>query len=160
MKRTRSKCHSQVVFLFGRPVVTTIDQDCDIFSVPSPSLPRELQSVLDIQPCSQAQQTDYGSLSPVKYSTPSQGTRHSPRPCTPLNSGTNSRIYSPIGSVLLLCVYGLKIRKYGTGSAPVDAHHCHPPLLLARSPSISCSIKYCQSPISAPHTTSRTYQRS
>ena len=49
--------------------------------------------------------------------------------------GTKSPTFS-------LCETGLKILKYGCGSVPVLALHCHPPLFDARSPSISFSMKY------------------
>ena len=39
-----------------------------------------------------------------------------------------------------MCLGGLT--KYGWGSVPVLAVHCHPPLLAARSPSMKLSIKY------------------
>ena len=44
------------------------------------------------------------------------------------SSGTQCRMYSPSGSTFSLCDAGLKMRKYGCGSHPVDALHCQPPL--------------------------------
>lgn len=54
-----------------------------------------------------------------------------------------------------LCVYGLNILKYGAGSTPVLALHCHPPLLDAKSPSINTSMKYCTIPHLRQHTACR-----
>ena len=90
-----------------------------------------------------------------------------PGPLVSASSGTQWRIKSPLGSIFQskvnvpfincgqitwkrtfkLWVYGLNILKYGQGSAPVLAHHCHPPLFEARSPSISFSMKYCHNSV-------------
>jgi hypothetical protein len=43
----------------------------------------------------------------------------------------------PPGSNFCDCVTGLKIRNQGCASQPVDADHCQPPLLAARSKSFS-----------------------
>jgi hypothetical protein len=48
---------------------------------------------------------------------------------------------APSGSHLRDWEIGLNTRKYGAASVPVDAAHCQPPLLAARSPSTRFCMK-------------------
>src|SRR3569833_3467525 len=50
---------------------------------------------------------------------------------------------APAGSNFSDCVCGLNIRKKGCASQPEEATHCQPPLLAAKSKSLSLAAKYC-----------------
>lgn len=52
------------------------------------------------------------------------------------------RHHTPRTSIMSIGSEVKGLTKYGCGSVPVLAVHCHPPLFAARSPSIKLSIKY------------------
>ena len=49
---------------------------------------------------------------------------------TARSAGNIERTNVPSGSNVLPCSVGLKTRKYGAASVPVEADHCQPPLFL------------------------------